>query len=147
MAGEATIVSCTNCGRVYSSASPTCPWCRGLSGKNEASGKPSSDEALPEVAGLADLFDLSFDRFGTVRIARFCFVLGMIVSFVIALGVAVEIYVNYQNIPLAFVVGLLAWVMFVMVLRIWTEFLVVVFRVAENTAETARLLRQRPKPA
>jgi len=89
---------------------------------------------------FAILFDLSFTIFVTTRIIKFLFVLGVVASGLWAvalfLGFAQRGFFGFLAAlivtPIAFFLGVLAS-------RIYTELLIVMFRIAENTG---RLVEQ-----
>jgi len=87
------------------------------------------------------LTDFSFSKFVTTRIVKFLYVLSIVLAGLSALGILVGgmsrggggAVVSLFLAPVAFVVMVLAS-------RVWLEIVVVVFRIAENTAAVARAL-------
>ena len=87
---------------------------------------------------MGSLFDLSFSHFISTRVVRFLFAVGI-------LGCGIEtIYVIVQIFRGGFwrgffflLISPLWFLLSVAVLRLWCEFVIVVFRIAEHTGKLA----------
>ena len=89
-----------------------------------------------EQGFLASLFDLSFQDFITTRIVKVLFILGIIGA---GLWAVVFLFAGLAQ-GGAFALGALigaplGFLMIVLGTRVWLELIIVVFRVADNTAE------------
>jgi len=97
-----------------------------------------NDDGFMEI-----LFDLSFSKFLTSRIVPGLYVTDIIFSGLCALAVPVGLYIFFDH-PAGFFVGLLAGVpvffFLVIMARLWREFIIVLFKIAENTKMTATRL-------
>lgn len=88
---------------------------------------------------LGALFDFSFSSFVTTKIVKVLYILGVALSAFIALIILVgglasgSVFKALGGIILAPI----AFLIYVLVCRIWLELVVVVFRIAENTAVIA----------
>lgn len=85
------------------------------------------------------LFDLSFKEMITTRIIRVLYMIGIGIAAVIALGFIVKSFGS------SFFLGLLVLVLspvifllYVIFFRVWTEIILVLFRIAENTEKMAQ---------
>ena len=87
---------------------------------------------------IAVLFDLSFTEFITTRVIKVFFILGVVFAALITLMVIVG---GFQvGSAVGVIVLLLSPVLFllyILMLRLWCEFIIVVFRIAENTGRMA----------
>jgi hypothetical protein len=96
-----------------------------------------------EVYGFGALFDFSFSRFAVVELVRVLYVVTIILALI---GVIIGVVVAFTNgfwaglfgiimAPVVFIV----WTFFA---RVWLELIVVVFRIADYTRETAENTRK-----
>jgi len=85
------------------------------------------------------LFDFSFEEFITLSIIKILYVLFVIAAGLAALGIFVA-FASQGGATL--VAGLIAapigFLLYVIMARVWLELLIVIFRIADNTAEIAR---------
>jgi len=93
---------------------------------------------------LQSLFDLSFTEFVTTKIIKLLFVLGVAVCglgavMVFFSGLAMK---SFFGVLVAFIGAPLAFLVYVLLLRIWLELVIVIFRIAENTTQIAAQGRQ-----
>ena len=95
---------------------------------------------------LASLFDMSFTEFITTRIIKALYTLAIFLS-----AIAVVLMV-YEGFSFNFLTGLgtlilapLAFLLYVVLTRIWLELVIVIFRIAENTSRMVE--RQNPPQA
>lgn len=103
-----------------------------------------SQPARTSDAGLSALFDLSFNRFVTVGIIKFVYILAMVG---LALAWLALVLVGFNNGGFvagvaAAVVGTVGAALYLLLIRMGLEFVVVVFRIGRNTERLA----QGPEP-
>lgn len=94
---------------------------------------------MQEKGFFGRLFDLSFNEFITTKIIKFLYVLAMIGA---GIGALVILIGGFRSGSFGGAVGGLilapiAFVLYVVLARIWLELVIVVFRIAENTAKLA----------
>jgi len=88
---------------------------------------------------LASLFDLSFSEFVTIRLIKVLYILGIAGAVLIGLSMLIAGFSNGIGSGIAsliitpIVVGI-----YILMVRIWLELIVVVFRIAENTSQIAK---------
>ena len=92
-----------------------------------------------EDKGLCGLlFDLSFSEFVTTRVIKVLFVVGIVFS---ALGALAMIGAGFAAGAgrgiLMLVLSPLVFLLYALVVRVWCELIIVVFRIAENTSRLA----------
>src|SRR4030042_3016815 len=83
---------------------------------------------------FASLFDLSFSDFITPKIIKLIFILAIIASGISAIILLVSGLAS--GLPeglLALVLAPIAFLLYVLLARIWLEVIIVLFRIAENT--------------
>jgi hypothetical protein len=106
---------------------------------NSVSPFASSDSPI-EKGFVARLFDLSFTSFITPMIIRALYIIGLLVAFIA--GVVAVVAALFDNGFWAFIwAAIFAPVWFVVtavILRVWMEILIAIFRIAQATIETAR---------
>lgn len=90
---------------------------------------------MAEKGSFGIMFDLSFSEFVTTRVIKILFIIGILFS---ALGALMIIIGGFNS---GWVVGILAlllsplvFLLYVLLARIWCEMIIVIFRIAENTA-------------
>jgi hypothetical protein len=93
-------------------------------------------EGEMEDKGLCGLlFDLSFSEFVTTRVIKVLFILGIVLS---ALGALAMIGAGFAAGTgrgiLMLVLSPLVFLLYALVVRVWCELIIVVFRIAENTS-------------
>lgn len=89
-----------------------------------------------EQGFLASLFDFSFQEFITTRIVKVLFVLGIIASGLWAIVFLLTGLSQGGAFAFGALIGApLGFLMIVLGTRVWLELIIVVFRVADHTAE------------
>ncbi|MDZ4198219.1 MAG: DUF4282 domain-containing protein [Kiritimatiellia bacterium] len=88
---------------------------------------------------ISRLFDLSFTEFITTKIIKVLFILGIIGAgigalFILGAGFASR---SFGGIVLSLILTPVAFLLYVILARVWMETLIVLFRIAENTAKIA----------
>ncbi len=86
------------------------------------------------------LFDFSFTDFITSKIIRILYVLLIIVAVVLALLAIVAAFISSALLGVVTLIVLapLGFIVAVICVRVYLEIVIVIFRIAENTAEIAR---------
>lgn len=93
---------------------------------------------MEEKGFFASLFDLSFTEFVTPRIIKVLFLLAIILLAVGALGVIVNGFANSLLLGLAALVfSPILFLLYVLCVRVWLEVIIIMFRIADNTRQTA----------
>jgi len=92
-----------------------------------------------EGKGLVELmFDLSFSEFVTARLIKVLFILGVVLSVLGVLGMIIAGFsAGAGRGILMLILSPLIFLLYVLVVRIWCELIIVVFRIAENTSRLA----------
>lgn len=93
----------------------------------------------PTAGFFGRLFDFSFEESITLSIIKVIYVLFVVLAGLAALGMFIAFATQGGA---ALVIGLIAapiaFLLYVILARVWLELIIVVFRIAENTAEIAR---------
>lgn len=88
---------------------------------------------------LSMLFDLSFDDFVTVRIIRVIYVISIIAAAIVGLFWFVTFASNGAGgAILALILVPIAFLLYVIIARVWLEAFMAIFKIAENTSYMAR---------
>jgi len=95
---------------------------------------------------FGSLFDLSFTEFVTTRIIKLLFIVGIVAAGIGALAILGGAIAagGFLRIVLGLVLAPVAFVLYVLLVRVWLELIIVAFRIAENTG---RLVEQGNRPA
>jgi hypothetical protein len=94
---------------------------------------------------FGSLFDLSFSEFVTTRVIKGLFVILIVLPAIGALAALIGgVARGGPREFLAIIIAPIAFFLYVLVVRIWLEVIIVLFRIAENTA---RLVEQGDKKA
>src|SRR3954469_2709147 len=88
------------------------------------------------------LFDLSFTRFLTISVIKFIYILGMVGIAIGYLGIIIAGFANggFGGGLVAIIVGAILALIYLLMLRVWLELIVVIFRIGESTSAIARSL-------
>jgi hypothetical protein len=79
---------------------------------------------------LKNLFDASFSEFLTTKIIRVIYIIGIICC---GLGALIFLFSGDINFLLRLIGAPLAFFLYVILLRIWLEVVMVIFKIADNT--------------
>ena len=94
---------------------------------------------MEEKGFFGRLFDLSFNEFITTKIIKVLYIIAMIASAFGGLAVMFGMFATKSF--FGFVGGLIAgpvlFLVYVILARVWMEVVIVLFRIAENTAKIA----------
>lgn len=81
------------------------------------------------------LFDLSFKEFVTTRIIKAIFIIGVVFGAILALVLIVTGFNDSAGTGFLFLIlSPSVFLLYVLVVRIWCEIIIVLFRIAENTS-------------
>lgn len=87
---------------------------------------------------LGALFDLSFSEFVTTRVIKMLFIIGIVFAALGAFTLLVSGFSSgFGKGLLMLILSPLVFLLYVLAARIWCEIIIVVFRIAENTARIA----------
>jgi hypothetical protein len=96
-----------------------------------------------EKGFFASLFDLSFSEFVTIRLIKVLYILGIAGSVLGGLAFIVGGFANGAGIGILFLLLSPVLVLFyILMVRIWLELIIVVFRIAENTSRMVKMPNQ-----
>ncbi len=83
---------------------------------------------------LSSLFDVSFSQFIITSLIKVLFILGIIVSVIYAVALIAGGFSNSVSTGiLALIFSPIAFLLMVIVIRVWLELILIVFRIEENT--------------
>jgi hypothetical protein len=77
-----------------------------------------------------NLFDVTFSEFLTIKIIKVIFIIGIIFC---GLGALFFLFTGDMSFILRIIVAPIAFLLYVILLRIWLELVLVIFRIADNT--------------
>ncbi|MCK4545753.1 DUF4282 domain-containing protein [candidate division WOR-3 bacterium] len=87
-----------------------------------------------EKGFFTQLFDFSFTEFITTKIIKFIYILGMIVTGLATIGIIISGFSQSVVIGIvALIFSPLIFIIYVIILRVWLEIIIVIFRISENT--------------
>jgi hypothetical protein len=87
-----------------------------------------------EKGFFTQLFDFSFTEFITTKIIKFIYILGMIVTGLATIGIIIFAFGQSVAVGIvALIFSPLIFLIYVIVLRVWLEIIIVIFRISENT--------------
>ena len=100
-----------------------------------------SQSSPAPTADFSALFDLSFTRFLTIGVIRIIYLLGMVLLGLGWLGLVIAAFSQgFFGGLLGIVIASIIAVVYLLVLRVWLELIVVLFRIGENTSQIASAL-------
>ena len=101
---------------------------------------------MTEEKGIVEnMFDFSFSEFITPKIIMILFIIGIIIAAVATVMVVVGGFAKGMLVGLlTLVVSPIIFGLEVLAARIWCELVMVMFRIAENTGQTACSLAKEP---
>ena len=95
---------------------------------------------------FASLFDFSFSRFVTLRLVKFLYVIAIVALVIVVLVVIAagftEAVSGVETVGYL-VLGPVLGFLYLLLIRVWLELVVVVFRIGETATEVRDLLRDR----
>ncbi|OEU76612.1 MAG: hypothetical protein BA869_06260 [Desulfuromonadales bacterium C00003107] len=88
---------------------------------------------------FASLFDMSFSEFVTIRLIKILYILGIASAVFIGLSMLITGFSNGIGPGIvSLVVTPLVVGIYILMVRIWLELIVVMFKIAENTSQMAK---------
>jgi drug/metabolite transporter (DMT)-like permease len=96
-----------------------------------------------EKGFLASLFDMSFSEFVTIRLIKVLYIIGIIGAVLAGLLFIVSGFSNGAGTGILFL--LLSPILvgiYILMVRIWLELIIVVFRIAENTSLLVKIKKE-----
>lgn len=85
---------------------------------------------------LGALFDFSFSDFITIKLIKILYILGIIFSGIAAIMVIVNGFNISAGAGIIFLIlSPLIFLLYVILVRVWLEIIIVIFRIAENTKQ------------
>ena len=95
----------------------------------------NNDSLMQSKSFFASLFDFSFSSFVTLRFIKVLYGIFMALAALFALAIFFTIaQQGGVGILLALILGPVAFLIYVLIYRVLLEFVVVIFRIAENTS-------------
>jgi uncharacterized membrane protein YedE/YeeE len=89
------------------------------------------------------LFDFSFSEFITTKIIKVLYGIGMVLSGIAALVMIVFGFKTSVGTGILFLIlSPIAFLIMAILYRVWLEFIIVIFRIAENTGDMAKMTKQ-----
>ncbi len=93
---------------------------------------------------FASLFDMSFNEFITIKIIKFLFILAIIGAAFFSISM---LFTPGMFFLFRLLLAPIAFILWVLLARIWMELVIVAFRIAENTNKLVQLKSAEPPPA
>ena len=86
---------------------------------------------------FGSLFDFSFTEFITTSIIKVLYILAVIGSAIAAIGLLISGFASGKaaGVLFAIVISPIAFILYVILARVWMEVILVLFRIAENTGK------------
>lgn len=102
---------------------------------------------MQEKGFFGRLFDLSFNEFITTSIIKVLYIIAIIGSAIGALFILGGLFATktFGGILMGLVLAPIVFILYVILARVWLEVLIVLFRIAENTAKIAGKGEQPPQ--
>jgi hypothetical protein len=98
---------------------------------------------------FAALFDFSFSEFITTKIIKILYGIALVIAGIATLFMIIAAFsggtFGRANVGLGLLVLVFSPIVFLVyaiLLRVWLEFIIVIFRIAENTGEIAKMSKQ-----
>ncbi|KQC08308.1 MAG: hypothetical protein APR54_00480 [Candidatus Cloacimonas sp. SDB] len=83
---------------------------------------------------LAALFDVSFSEFITTKLIKIIFVIGIVIAAIVALFFIIGAFVSSFWAGLgSLIISPIIFLIYVLIIRIWLELIIVIFKIAENS--------------
>lgn len=95
----------------------------------------NSDNMMQSKSFFASLFDFSFSSFVTLRFIKVLYGIFMVIAGIIGLAIFFAFATQGGfSIVIALILGPIAFFIYLLIYRVLLEFIVVIFRIAENTS-------------
>ena len=134
------MANCAKCGAALLEGAIFCGSCGASVPPSAPAARMSPPISMEQGAGFfASLFDFSFTEFITTKLIKFLYGLGMLLGGVMALGLIIAGFAQSAIVGILFLVlSPLVFLLYVIGARVWLELVIVVFRIAQHTAEIAK---------
>jgi len=134
------MANCAKCGAALLEGAVFCGSCGASVPPPTPAARISPPISMEQGAGFfASLFDFSFTEFITTKLIKFLYGLGMLLGALMALALIIGGFAQSAIVGILFLVlSPLVFLLYVIGARVWLELVIVVFRVAEHTAEIAK---------
>ena len=134
------MANCSKCGAALLEGAIFCGSCGTSVPPSAPAARMSPPINMKEGVGFfASLFDFSFTEFITTKLIKFLYGLGMLLGAVMALGLIIAGFAQSAIVGILFLIlSPLVFLLYVIGARVWLELVIVVFRIAEHTAEIAK---------
>jgi hypothetical protein len=95
---------------------------------------------MKEKGFFKSLFDISFDAFITTKIIKFVYVLLMVIIGIMAIWGIVFAFIasTWLGVLTLFILAPIGFLIYIIIVRIWLELVIVIFKIAENTGHLAK---------
>ena len=102
---------------------------------------------MEEKGFFGRLFDLSFNEFITTKIIKVLYVIAIVGSAIGAFLLLGGMFATktFGGVLMGLILAPVAFILYVILARIWLETLIVLFRIAENTAKMANAGEPKPQ--
>lgn len=95
---------------------------------------------------IGSVFDLSFTEFVTTRVVKLLFILGVLVAGIATLSLILTgFHRGFFFGVVALLFSPLVFLLYTILMRIWCEMVIVIFRIAENTGRLVEQAKQTPQ--
>ena len=134
------MANCAKCGAALLEGAIFCGSCGASVPPSAPAARMSPPISMEQGAGFfASLFDFSFTEFITTKLIKFLYGLGMLLAGLMAVGLIIAGFASHWAVGLlALVLSPLIFLLYVIAVRVWLELVIIVFRIAEHTAEIAK---------
>jgi hypothetical protein len=97
---------------------------------------------------FGSLFDMSFSEFITTKIIKFLYVLSIIFIGLGALALIIFGFIAsvWIGLLVLFIVAPIYIILYIIIVRVWLELMIVIFRIAENTGQLIEQNKQKLTP-
>ena len=86
-----------------------------------------------EKGFFTQLFDFSFTEFVTTKIIKFIYILGLILTGLATIAIIISAFSQSSVIGIvSLIFSPLIFLIYVIILRVWLEIIIVIFRISEN---------------
>ncbi len=134
------MANCAKCGAALLEGAVFCGSCGASVPPSAPAARMRPPISMQQGAGFfASLFDFSFTEFITTKMIKFLYIVGMVFA---GLGAVVFIIGGFSRGAgygiAALIFSPLLFLVYVIFARVWLEIIIVIFRIAEHTAEIAQ---------
>ena len=134
------MANCAKCGAALLEGAIFCGSCGASVPPSAPAARMSPPISMEQGTGFfASLFDFSFTEFITTKLIKFLYGLGMLLGGLMALALIIAGFTQKAIVGILFLIlSPLVFLLYVIAARVWLELIIVVFRIAEHTAEIAK---------